>query len=130
MQTKLKNLAIAEKRKKAIQAKKELKEAKKSLMDYENLKKDSLKYSVNSILGINTAIRVKHNIVETSKGMKINLNDSLRMFNLWANGKAICKEIKTKDGHTWKCTKANGIIKFGCHEINFDQAKRILTPYL
>ena len=130
MQTKLKNLAISEKRKKAIQAKKELKEAQKSLRDYESLQKDSLKYSVNSILGINTAIRVKNNIIETSKGMKIDLNDSLRMFNLWLNGNAIGKEIETKDGHTWKCTKANGIIKFGCHEINFDQAKRILTPYL
>lgn len=81
-------------------------------------------------LDLNTVIRVKGEFIETSKGMKIDLNDGLRVFNLWINGKGLGCKIKSSDGHLWSCTKANGTIKFGCHEINFKQAERVLTPYI
>ena len=73
--------------------------------------------------------KVKDDKIKTSKGINIDLNEGLRVFNLWENGKAIGTTIKTMNS-TWTCSKANGIIKFGCHEIDYNQAKRVLTPYL
>lgn len=86
------------------------------------------KIAVN--MEINTLVRVKNGVIETSKDMRIDLNEGLRVFNLWKNGKALGVEINTKDGHTWKCSRVNGIIKFGCHEVEFNQAERVLTPHL
>ena len=86
-------------------------------------------WNVLTDLNLNTVIRVKDKQIETSKGIKIDLNEGLRLFNLWENGKAIGQTIKAISG-TFTCTKANGSIKFGCHVIDYKQAKRVLTPYI
>ena len=125
-QLKLKNLAKKRLEKLRILKEKKRKEALQSIIDYENHEKNYLNLTS---LPFNTAIRVKGDKIETSKGVKVNLNEGVRVFKLWEKGKAIGVEIKTLSSR-WKCTKANGIIKFGCHEIDYDQAKRVLTPYL
>ena len=104
------------------------KEVIEDLLKYEKCEKNYINRL--DVLGLNTVIRVKNDFIETSKGMKVYLNDGIRVFKLWANGKAIGTEVTTKDGHRWNCTKANGIIKFGCHEIDYKQAERVLKPYL
>ena len=104
------------------------KEALKDLIEYEN-GKNILGWRTLDYLDLNTVIRVKDSLIKTSKGIHIELSHGLRMFKLWEAGKAIGKEIRTKHG-SWTCTKANGSIKFGCHVINYKQAKRVLTPYL
>jgi hypothetical protein len=80
-------------------------------------------------LALNTVVRVVGDVLETSKGMKVPLNQAIRVFKLWEAGKAMGASINI-DGHAWTCSKANGAITFGCHVIDFDQAKRVLTPYL
>ncbi len=82
-----------------------------------------------SRVGYNTLIRVKDGVIQTSKGMELDLVDGVRVFKFWLAGKALGIEIESGFS-TFKCTKANGVIKFGCHEVDFEQAKRVLTPYL
>jgi len=125
---KLKESRLQEIKKREATKKAAQKTAMKNLIEYEN--GEYLKGHALNILDINTAIRVKADTIETSKGMKIDLAAGLRVFKLWKAGKGLGVEIKTKDGHLWKCTKVNGIIKFGCHEIDFKQANRVLNPYL
>lgn len=129
VQAKLKKLRKAELDKQKKKRKLFKKEALSRLLKYEQGEIYSTDYNVLNTLGLNTAIRVKGDKIETSKGMKVNLNEGVRIFKLWEQGKALGTTLKTIGG-TWQCTKANGIIKFGCHEINYDQAKRVLTPYI
>jgi hypothetical protein len=114
--------------KRAAAKKRESKWARMNLFTYE--KGENLKGNCLRKLDINTAIRVKGDAIETTKGMKIDLHVGIRVFKLWQAGKALGVEINTTDGNKWSCTKVNGIIKFGCHEIQFEQAKRVLTQYL
>lgn len=126
-QQKLKDARLKEleKQRKRKEAKK--KEAFQNLLKYEA--GENLRWGTTDILDLDTVIRVKGDVIETSKGMRIDLDEGLRVFNLWKQGKAIGVEIKTKTEGTFSCTKANGVIKFGCHIVDFNQANRVLTNH-
>ena len=128
VKNKMKARRRQELKKAAAKKKAAKKEAVSDLLAYEN--GCNLKWGTLGTLDINTAIRVKDGIIETSKGMKIDLETGLRVFKLWNAGKGLGVTIKTTDGSEWTCTKVNGIMKFGCHVVDFEQAKRVLTPHL
>jgi hypothetical protein len=114
--------------KKALRKKQDQEDAQRSLLDWERLETNST-YNFR-VLDINTAVRVGGDKLQTSKGVSVDLNDAVRIFKLWDAGKALGVSIKTSLGAEFKCTHANGAIIFGCHEVQYWQAKRVLTPYL
>jgi len=126
--TKLKKARQAELDKAKAKREAQKEEAFKNLLDYEAGK--YLNWATLTTLGMNTVVRVVGGHIETSKGIKLNLEEGLRVFRLWKAGKGLGLEITTADNQKWTCTKVNGIIKFGCHEVQFEQANRVLTPYL
>lgn len=85
----------------------------------------SVPYQLNG-----TFIRVKDDMIQTSKGVRVPLDSGVRLMKLWNAGKALGVEIKDSHGTTWKCSKANGSIKFGCHVINKQHANKVLQNYL
>ena len=128
---KLKESEKARKQAEMEKAQRLYKKASKELTKWEQGKPVEMEiYKIARNLGLNTLVRVKDSVIETSKGMRIDLNEGLRVFNLWRQGKALGVEINTTDGLKWTCSKVNGIIKFGCHEVDFKQAERVLNPYL
>ena len=141
VKNKMKARRMQELKKAAAKKKAGKKEAFAKLLKYEAGENINL-WNILGVLDINTAIRVVEyldiddptktgrGIIETSKGMKIDLAVGLRVFKMWQAGKGLGVTIKTVDGSEWTCTKVNGIMKFGCHVVDFKQAERVLTPYL
>ena len=114
--------------KKAIRKKQDQEDAQKTLLEWER-SETNMTYMFR-VLDIDTAVRVDGDKLQTSKGVSVDLNDAVRIFKLWEAGKALGVGIKTSLGAEFKCTHANGAIIFGCHKVEYWQAKRVLTPYL
>lgn len=105
------------------------KTAIKNLIEFEQGAKNFVSYDALKVLGLNTVIRAKGGGIETSKGAKIDINMAVKIFGLWEAGMALGNEVVSSVG-TFKCTKADELIKFGCHEIHYNQAKRVLSPFI
>lgn len=126
---KLKDYEKRQKQKEERERKKNIKNAKKELSEYEQGYKKYISNYTLGTLNLNTVIRVIGEHIHTSKGAEIELRQGIAMFKLWEGKRALNVEINSNIG-TFKCTKADKIIKFGCHEVEYNQAKRVLTPYL
>lgn len=114
----------SEQRKKERLRKSRLEEAKLHMREWHHNTRSQCPY----IEGYHDQVRIKGDIVETSKGVKVKLSDGLKLFKLME----ICagrKELwipKTEmkiDGFKVTCIESDGMLRVACHTITLKAAQ-------
>lgn len=83
---------------------------------------------VPNAYSIPTYIRLKNDQIETTRGARVPLNDAIALFKKIEDGSA--KQGDMVGDYTFNCVNNEQEIVIGCHRIDFDHAKTVMTQLI